>query len=212
MLAKPLKNRYSLFQQPKLLAGAPTTVTWHDDAAEFTQTCPGVDGYAYAMTARLSCQGKTVTVDWALTNTGRRPFTTRQYVHNFFRFDGHDVGPGYVLRFPYDFSATGMEPQQRQVGREIRFVERIPRWVNLVVPYPEGYTGPNRCIIEHADGQRVTCETSMPGLRTAVHARPMYLAPEQFIELKLAPGQTVRWRRAYTFEYRPGSPRSMEMR
>ena len=70
----------------------------------------------------------------------------------------------------------------------------------MVVPYPPEYAGPNRCVLrQDAVGQSVTCETSMPGLRTAIHARPGYVSPEQFILLQVAPGQSVTWTRSYEF-------------
>jgi hypothetical protein len=50
------------------------------------------------------------------------------------------------------------------------------------------------------------CETSLPGLRTDIHARAGYVSPEQFIELTLAPGETRSWKRTYTFGMSPYPP------
>ncbi|MFA4943709.1 MAG: hypothetical protein WC789_03290 [Lentisphaeria bacterium] len=194
------RGRYSLFQQPALLAPAVTTAEWQPAGAVFRQTCAGVNGYAYELRADLTVAKNRVVVAWTLMNTGRKPVTTRQYTHNFFRLGARDTGAGCVLEFPHDFQATGLEAQQRQVGREIRFLAPIPQWVNLVVPYPPEYAGPNRCTLRRSDmHQSVTCETSMPGLRTAVHARPEYVSPEQFIRLQVAPGKCVTWTRSYEF-------------
>ena len=198
-------GHYSLFQHPTLTVPAVTTARWSRRSVEFTQDCTGTNGYAYRLAATVTVAPARITVDWTLTNTGTRPFVTRQYAHNFFRFDDRDVGPDYTLEFPYDFRAEGLAPQQRQAGRVIEFAERIPEWVNLLVPWPAGYAGPNRCVARHlGTGQSVACETSLPGLKTAIHARPAYLSPEQFVVLSLGPHETARWRRTYRFATAPG--------
>lgn len=195
---------YNLFLHPVLLVPATTTATWSPDHASFRQTCPGVNGYAYALTADLRVEAATVTVAWSLTNTGTRPFVTRQYIHNFIRCDNHDVGPDYVLSFPYDYLAQGLEAGQRQRGRDLEFLARIPTWVNLLVPYPADYRGPNTCVLRQlASHQQITFTTSIPSIHTAIHARPAYIAPEQFIELHLAPSETLTWHRQTTFALLP---------
>lgn len=194
------KDRYSLFQQPALLEPAVTTVEWQPAGAAFRQTCAGVNGYAYELRAELTMHDSAATVEWKLSNTGKKEIVTRQYTHNFFRLGGRDTGAGCVLEFPYDLQASGLEAQQRQTGREIRFLGPVSPWVNFVVPYPADYAGPNRCTLRRADtGQFVTCETSLPGLRTAVHARAGYISPEQFVEIRLAPGAAAAWTRSYRF-------------
>ncbi len=198
------QERYSLFQEPAPIALANTTVQWHDDRADFRQICSGTNGYAYDLRADVLCKDENLIVEWKLINMGQKPFATRQYIHNFFRFDNHDVGPGYVLSFPYDFAATGLESQERQVGRDIFFDKLIPKWVNMVVPYPAEYRGQNICTLQQTDAKlAVICETSQPSIRTAIHARAQYVSPEQFIELKLDPGTNATWRRAYRFQTLP---------
>jgi hypothetical protein len=203
-------DRYSLFQQPQIIERAHTQVIWKADAAEFHQTCSGTNGYAYELSAKVAVRSDHVKVDWTLLNTGKKPFTTRQYTHNFFRFDNYNVGPDYTLGFPYDFQAEGLQPEQEQIGREIRFVKQVPQWVNLVVPYPKDYTGANTCVVrQETSGASVLCTTSLPGLRTAVHARPGYVSPEQFIELTVNPGKEVKWSRGYRFLNASVVPRSI---
>ncbi|MFA7344769.1 MAG: hypothetical protein WC003_10725, partial [Terrimicrobiaceae bacterium] len=125
---------------------------------------------------------------------------TKQYTHNFFRFGDHDTVEGYALSFPYDFQAEGLGSGQRQVGRDILFVGAIPKWINALVWPPADYTGPNAFLLSNTlTGQNVRCETSVPGLFTAIHARKSYVAPEQFIAISLAPGESKSWRRSYVF-------------
>lgn len=191
---------YHLFQQPRVLVPAITEVVWGPAAAHFRQTCAGMSGYAYELWADLTAGDALVTITWRLANRGIRPFTTRQYSHNFLRFDDADVGPDYALSFPYDITVSGLEPEQEAGTREIRFLRPIPRWANLAIPWPPTYDGPNDLTLTHrGSGLALTCTTSVPGLRTAVHARRGYCAPEQFIAVTLAPDATMQWTRTYRF-------------
>lgn len=196
------KHMYNFFQHPELLEAAATTVEWKPDGASYRQVFAGrtTPGYAYVLEADLSLQGDTLAVLWKLTNSGARPITTRHYTHNFFRIADRDTGPGYVLSFPYDFRAKGLESGQRQEGRDIIFHAGIPKWINALVPYPAHYSGPNTLTLRHAgSGRFLTCETTGPALRTDLHARHDFISPEQFIELHLSPGETQTWKRLYTF-------------
>lgn len=193
---------YNFFQSPELLERAEVTVDWSADGARFRQNFAGekTPGYSCRLEADLTLDGPGVVVEWRLTNTGEHPIITRQYTHNFFRIGNHDTESGYELAFPYDFRATGLESGQSQEGRAIRFTGPIPRWINAVVPWPGDYAGPNTFVLKHAgSGRSIVCETSRPGLRTDIHARAAYIAPEQFIEITVAPGETQTWTRRYTF-------------
>lgn len=192
--AKP----YTLFQEPEIIEPAKTTVEWGADTAVFRQTCAGTEGYAYALDATVRVREDLITLDWKLRNTGTKPFVTRQYTHNFFRFGERGPGDGYALAFPYDFQAEGLEVGQRQSGREILFFKEIPTWINAAVLPPAGYSGPNALELRSTQtGQSIRCETSLPGFVTAIHARKDYIAPEQFIVLSLAPGKEASWSRSY---------------
>ncbi len=193
-------RQYSLFQNCDVLSRADTAVSWDSDRALFRQKCGGVNGYAYELEAQLTVGTNSIAVKWTLRNTGLKPLTTRNYVHNFFRFEDQDVGPNYVLSFPYDFTATGLLKEQAQDGRNIHFNARIPQWINAVIPYPADFDGPNSCELKSTlSGMRVVCITSLPGLRTDIHARLFYLAPEQFITLSLALSESREWTRTYLF-------------
>lgn len=192
---------YHLFHQPAVLATAATEVRWEASNAVFTQTCPLSDGLAYRLQADLSVRDPVITVAWRLENTGTRAFTTRTYCHNFLRFDDRDAGPGYELSFPYPITVAGALAEQRVLERAIRFDARIPTWVNLEIAWPAGYDGANTCTLSHPEvGMALHSTTSLPGERTAVHARAGYIAPEQFIRLDLAPGAQVSWTRSWRFE------------
>jgi hypothetical protein len=202
-------RRYSLFERSEVLTRAPTTVEWGADSAAFVQSCEGAGGYAYELTARVKCTDDTIAIAWTLTNTGAKAFTTRHYSHNFFRIADLDVGPGYVLRFPYRPEVAGVQEEQALERDSIVFNRRIPKWVNLEVTPPPGYSGDNTLTLVQTYVRRsITCTTSLPNFRTAVHARAGYVSPEQFVELRLAPSQSAAWQRTYRFGHDVPAERS----
>ena len=199
VLKKGAEN-YQFYPQHKIIRLAPTEATWGADTARFHQVCAPYNGYGYDLVATVTVGEGTIVVDWRLENTGTKPFETQQYAHNCFRFDQLPVGPGYEVRFPYDFQARGLKSEQRQVGRTIEFTEKIPTAVNIDVDYPPTYAGPNTIEVVHlASGLFVSCLTSVQSLRTAVHGAAIYVCPEQFINVHLGPGEHASWQRRYEF-------------
>jgi hypothetical protein len=194
---------YHLFHHPALLSPASTTVIWEASRATFTQTCQGVDGYAYELGAVVTVRDPEITIDWNLANTGSTAFATRTYAHNFLRFDDHDAGPGYELAFPFPIAVSGANPEQRVAGQIVQFTSRIPTWVNMAIAWPADYVGANSCVLSHPEaGMSLTCTTSLSSDLIAIHARAAYISPEQFVRLELAPGVQATWSRTWRFAVR----------
>ncbi|MCK6490916.1 MAG: hypothetical protein L6R48_21905 [Planctomycetes bacterium] len=194
---------YHLFHRPPLVAAAATTAAWEAARVLYRQDCRGPGDLAYRLDALLRLEdGGVVAVDWTLANTGSAAFATRQYSHNFLRFDGHDVGPGYELTFPHPVACSPLNPEQRLDGSTIRFEAPIPTWLNAQVEAPPGVAA--ACTLAFpAAGLSTTCTTSIPIQHTAIHARAGYVAPEQFVRLELAPGEARSWTRSYRFAVAP---------
>lgn len=190
---------YGFWPQHAVVRPAQTTVTWGESNAQFHQTCPLYGGYGYELAARVEVGAGTITVDWRLKNIGSKVLDTRQYAHNSFRFNRRPVGLGYEARFPCDIQVRGLQDEQRQSGRSILFTAPIPLAANIEVDYPVGCTGPDVIEVRHVDGLSARCTTSIPSVRTVLHASADYLCPEQFVAIRLDPGEEVAWRRGYEF-------------
>ena len=191
---------YQFYPQHEIIRLATTEAAWGSETARFHQVCEPDNGYGYDLAATVTVGAGMIVVDWRLENTGTKPFETEQYAHNCFRFNRQSIGPGYEVRFPHDFQARGLQKDQRQVGRTIEFTEKIPAAVNIEADYPPDYTGPNSVEVIHpASGLFVNCLTSVRSLRTAVHAAEKYVCPEQFIAIRLQPGEHATWQRRYEF-------------
>ena len=119
-------------------------------------------------------------------------------------FSDAPVGPGYEVLLPYDFEAAGLEAEQRKEGRVIFYDQTLSKPMNIRVPMPRGYAGPNTVTVRHpASGQEITATTSLPGTCTFLHASPDYLCPEQFVRISLTPGEFTEWTNGYKLSHTP---------
>ena len=191
---------YHFGSQYELITPALTTVTWGPDQADFEQICEGVNGYAYQLKAKVTVTGEKLQIAFRLKNIGMKPFVTQHCNLNGFCFDGKPVGPEYTLEFPYDCTATGLQPEQAQRGRMLCFDKAIPQAVTIDIITPTDYFDANTLVVRHAgNGMSIRMETSVRCQRTVVQAAKNRLCPEQFMVLKLKPGDIREWIRSYEF-------------
>jgi hypothetical protein len=180
---------------------AKTTAQWSTNSVIFQQSVAPTGGFGYLLTAKVTLDANQLHIDWKLKNTGFKPLKTRQYTHNFFRFSEKNVGPGYVISFPYTPQPGGLTDGQRHAGREIHFTKAMANALNSTVPWPAGFTGQNAVTVRHtATGQSIECITSIPGVNTSIHATEKHVCPEQFVEIALPPSKSKQWRRSYIFK------------
>jgi len=193
--------QYMFWNKYPAVSLARTTVEWGTDSAHFRQSVPPTGGYGYSLSAKVTLKNDVIDIDWKLRNSGFKPLKTRQYTHNFFRFSEKDIGPGYAVSFPYAPQVEGLSDAQSLSGRAIQFAQPMSGALNANVPWPTGFGGSNAVTVSNTStGQSIECITSLPGIKTAVHATQKNLCPEQFIELSLAPGQEKKWQRRYIFK------------
>jgi hypothetical protein len=197
---------------------ARTAVTWQQDRAHFVQTLTGsANGYSCYLEEDVIVKNDRVILNYLLRNTGSKPFTTEQYLHDFLSFSGRPVGPNVRLSFPYDFTTnpavTPWQPSGRfrsiaaaaapvvvRIANGIEFMEKATGVPKIWVYRPQGHTGPELCAVDFADTQqRLTIETSIPAAYTGIWTTDYQVSPEQFLQITLAPGEEARFTRTYTF-------------
>ena len=199
VLKKDVPN-YQFWRNYEIIKPARTEVIWGKRTVKFHQVCEPYNGYGYELDAIVSVGERTIVVDWRLKNIGSKQLETHHYVHNCFLFNRQPIGPGYIVSFPYDFQARGLQNEQRQVGRIIQFIGEITKPANIEIDYPADYSGPNILSVYHTkSGHKVNCLTSLKGTRTALHVANIYVCPEQFIMIRLLPGESITWSRSYRF-------------
>lgn len=141
----------------------------------------------------------------SLKNTGKRKIETEVYDHNFFVIDKHPIGPGLVVKFPFNLIGEGVgfgeiaEIQENQISflRALGNGEHAECYVlGGFGPGSEDYDIRIENRITGA-GVRITCD--QPFLRLAFWCCPTTLCPEPYIKIQVAPGEEFNWTIKYEF-------------
>lgn len=199
---KKTTAKYEFYTQYPIMERAVTRAEWTSSSATFAQTCPGVNDLAYDLGANITLSGNTLRIRYTLKNTGRRAFSTEHYTHNYFLFSGQPVGPGYALHFETPLPDDGVYDGARREGKTLHFDQILPKAVNLVVPVSregQGDVWRSLTAVCSVTKQSIHVSNTFPVSRIAVHATSRYLCPEQFVLIRLAPGETTEWERSFTF-------------
>lgn len=75
----------------------------NDQCAEFVCTSGERNGYSYIYTKRIELTDSGFSIFYKLENTGKKPFTTTEYIHNFFLPGHNSIGKDISLKFGWDF-------------------------------------------------------------------------------------------------------------
>ena len=211
-------NPYRFNGNYPIVESATTTATWGEDRAHFVQTLTGhANGYSYRLEEDLIVKNDRIVMHYRLRNTGSKPFTTEQYIHNFLSFRGRSVGPEVRLSFPYDITTspsipewtppargrrvrTAANPTIVRIGNMIEYAERVSSVPKVWVYKPQDYVGPDRFAIEHlGTQQRLIIESSIPATNVGIWTTNYQISPEQFVQVTVAPSEEVEFRRTYRF-------------
>lgn len=201
---------------------AQTTTTWQADRAHFVQTLGGTaDGYAYRLEEDVIVKNDRIILNYVLTNTGTKTFTTEQYLHNFLSFSGRGVGPDYRVYFPYDMTTSPpvkewVPPTAAGRGRSLGLyavgnpamvsLENMILYLDTVSPpktwvyKPEGYLGRDSIAVEQTGvEQRVVIDSSLRSEYVGIWTTNYQTSPEQFLVMTLTPGEQIAFARSYAF-------------
>ena len=189
------------FHRPYPVQAFPMHVRTQRDEA--IMECEAVDcrGLAARLEKRISVSDETLLIEYSLENTGQRELVTEEYAHNFLRIDDHDVGPGYQLRLAVPMGQGGwmenagaiehvdsLSWRKRPTGAFYHSVKELPT------------QAPSAWELHHEPtGVWVREETDVPWSAFSLFGTPEQISPEAFIAIRVAPGQTYRWSRRYSF-------------
>ena len=215
-------SAYNFSSNYPIVELAQTTTTWQRDRARFVQTLSGTaDGYSCRLEEDVIVKNDTIILNYVLTNTGSKTFTTEQYLHNFLTFSQRNVGPNYRVYFPYDMEVSPAlklwePPVWGFVGRAPGFLDSNPPMVaheNMVlytkqissVPKtwiykPDDYLGPDTVAVEQTElGQRVIIDSSRRSDYIGIWTTSYQVSPEQFVFITLEPEEKAEFTRTYKF-------------
>ena len=161
--------------------------------------------YHYEKTVQLTNGKPEMVLSHTLKNTGSRTIETSVYDHNFFVIDKHPIGPGIIIRLPFNLTCegNGLDELAEIEGNQIVFPRVLGSGETVFCPMLEGFgSSPNDYDIRIENritgaGVRITCD--QPLLKLAFWACSTTACPEPYIKIKVDPGQEFTWKIKYEF-------------
>ncbi len=210
VLERDSENDYQFSHAYPVIERAATDVEWGGSAATFKQRLQGnARGYAYALDVQVSLTDTQLRFDYRLKNTGTRPFSTEQYLHNFMRL-GTDLSSAYRVMFPHPVVVctkdcetldTPTSPFVLADSQTVSFERSPAKWGGKqFVKAAEGTAALCSFALENeATGQRVLISCSRPVTNVALWTTEYQISPEANMLLTLEPGEEALFSRSYTF-------------
>lgn len=141
------------------------------------------------------------------TNTGKTSIDTQVYNHNFFMIDSLKIGPGYVVKLPFDIKAEG---RLKGIGefaeidkKVIRFIDNLQEGKQVYIEFIKGYSKDSKSYTINIENSKtragVKIHSNRPLTKLSFWSIDKTLCPEPFIRIKADPGETVSWKTTYTF-------------
>jgi hypothetical protein len=159
-------------------------------------------GYAVRLRKELEVAGARISLSYRLDNLGQRAIRTSEYNHNFIAIDGHAIGPDYHL-------ATSAPIAALPGAFGVAINERGFSWggeVSAARPFSArclsapGASGGFAWTLSHlpsgvAVSESIDRQPALIGLWGMAHV----VSPELFVDIDVAPGTSMEWRRDYRF-------------
>jgi hypothetical protein len=208
MLVKPEESRYNKFK-PYPISDHGTWKIKEKVNEVIIQHHLKATKYSYKYEKGISLpKGKSeLILSHQFTNTGNTSIDTQVYNHNFFMIDSLKIGPGYVVKLPFDIQAEG---RLKGIGKfaeidknEIKFIENLQEGNQVYIEFIRGYSEESETYTIHIENRKtragVKIHSNRPLSKLAFWSAYKTLCPEPFIRIKADPGETISWKITYTF-------------
>jgi hypothetical protein len=198
ILEKIQEPQYVWNKTYKILDNGAWKVKKGRDWIEFRHTLMSKTGWGYIYTKRIALMKEKpgFSIIHTLKNTGSKTIETDQFNHNFFVIDGEITSPDFEVKFPFNISTESdlmgiVKIDQNKLLFTKKFSEGSI-WMAL-----KGY-GTEAAhhqveIRNNKTGAGVRLSVNKPLYRLVFWATNTTLCPENFIYLKLAPGEQETW-------------------
>jgi hypothetical protein len=206
VLTRPDDQPYTFSRlYPVVNPGKWTVKPTHDQVKFIHELKDKVYSYQYEKTVQLIKDKPELLLTHTLKNTGTRTIETSLYDHNFFVIDKQPIGPGYIVRLPYNITGEGMGKSEfaEIKGKEIVYLRDVKSDETVYCTNLAGF-GPDASDydirIENQNtgaGVRITCD--QPFLKLAFWCCATTLCPEPYIKIKVNPGEEIMWKIRYEF-------------
>ncbi len=203
-LLKKTNSAYAFNEKYEI---SPAIFTVKEALNKLLITCQSklVNGFAYQLTKTISLQEGSLSIHYALKNTGNKTIITDEYVHNFININQSNISPSYQLKFPFR-----LQPH--------RFIETVnPEKKVDIHSKGFGFNGlPNEpFFFSNLSGHKaVKAVWELQHLTHGIAIRESgnfktnkinlwgwqhVISPELFYKINIAAGQSTSWIRKYEF-------------
>ncbi len=198
-LRRPCEKPYSFSIDYEMVEAGQWTVEHGDYWVETRQQVPVRDGWGYNYSKRIEIEDRgTFRTTYHLKNTGSKSISTDFYAHNFVVFNREKVSTGDTVVILAD--AVPLREPAVIEPRRFRFngPAQLNRGYHTVFPLPEKLSGEGIVRVEHgASGATVTISSTAVPYKIEVYAIDKALCPEPFVQVELAPGESMSWSDTY---------------
>lgn len=177
----------------------------HSTSIKFLCTAPLLNGFAYKLEKEISLTENGFVISYLLDNTGEKSIVTSEYVHNFIAIDKRSIGPNYVLHLPCPIEQEKLEeylnPDKAVLltRNEIQFIQK-PDKAHFFSNLSGDKLVDAYWRLEHKElGISISEKTDFQTKSINVWGWGHVISPELFLEIHLAPGNSKKWHRSYTF-------------
>lgn len=169
------------------------------------------NGYGYRYTKTIELSDNTFTVSYELENVGEKKISTTEYIHNFLRPCGKNIGTQLELSFNWEYDKAALKENVRTEN----LVEFTPNGIKFEktadVEYFLGAVYGARTnkdfaekgswkITDSDEGITMSENDSFIPYHSSVWGHKQCISPELFIWLDVEPGQKKEWSRVYKLE------------
>lgn len=207
MLRKPDGARYDHFKLYDVVDSGKWSVKESAASVDFRQELNDSEsgyGYVYDKTVRLTPGKPEMIIEHTLRNTGKKALETRVYNHNFQAFDHRAPGSGIRISVPYTIQSN--QPPEKGLaeirGNQIVYLKTLAGEERVTTPmlgFGTSASDYDIRIEDHTPGVGVRIVGDRPLANMALWSIRAVLAVEPFVAVSVAPGQSFRWRIAYTY-------------
>ena len=206
IVTKPEEQKYSIVTPYKIINPGTWKVKKKPGEIEFIHKLDDQQfSYDYKKTVQLLKGKPEMVLSHELKNTGQKDIITNVYNHNFFVMDNQLTGKDFVITFPFNLSG---EPRQKnELGKidanKIIFLKELSNTENLHYPSLEGFGTSVKDydikVENHKTGAAVRITSDQPISKLVFWSAAKTLCPEPYINIKIKPGETFKWKMFYQF-------------
>ncbi|HAI13748.1 MAG TPA: hypothetical protein DCM28_18725 [Phycisphaerales bacterium] len=156
-------------------------------------------GYDYEKTYRISDDSPTLTIEYTLTNTGKRTLLIEQYNHNWFNFANTPIDQAYHVQTGFEINCRKW-PWFSQNGKHLSLNQAITS--GSYTPSSSSSTPQNNWLkLSHSvTGMNVTVTGDFPAGLLGFFAQQDAICPEVHMTQFLSAYQKWTWKRTYRFD------------